>query len=331
MREFKMPSLGAEMEWGRLIEWKVKVGDRIKKQDIIAIVETDKSAIEIETWEPGLVEKLITQPGQRVPVGTVMALIKEDPPILTPGPPPDSSISNAPSPDISSAKLSFTNSPLAKLPLAESSDKEKRQSVIANAMSLSKREIPHYYLQKEIDLRAALEWLERRNRQLSVDKRLIPSILLMKAVARSAWEHSDFNGFWREGEYRPSPEVHLGIVISLRTGGLVAPALLKADKLSLDEMMSSLTDLVTRARTGRLRSSEVSEASITITNLGDTGADSVFGVIYPPQVAILGFGRISSYQKVVTTLSGDHRVSDGHRGSHFLNSIQHWLHRPEDL
>jgi pyruvate dehydrogenase E2 component (dihydrolipoamide acetyltransferase) len=106
--------------------------------------------------------------------------------------------------------------------------------------------------------------------------------------------------------------------------------------------MEALRDLVTRARSGKLRSSEVSDASITVTNLGDQGVDEVFGVIYPPQVALVGFGRIVErpwasegllgVRPVVrATLSADHRVSDGHEGARFLAVIERLLNAPETL
>jgi pyruvate dehydrogenase E2 component (dihydrolipoamide acetyltransferase) len=94
--------------------------------------------------------------------------------------------------------------------------------------------------------------------------------------------------------------------------------------------MQSLTDLVKRARAGSLRSSEMSDPTITVTNLGEGGVETVFGVIYPPQVALVGFGGIRQ-QSVVASLAADHRVSDGHRGSLFLAEIAKLLQEPGKL
>jgi len=99
---------------------------------------------------------------------------------------------------------------------------------------------------------------------------------------------------------------------------------------------------VARARAGTLRSSEMSDPTITVTNLGDKGVDAVFGVIYPPQVALIGFGRptqrvcvIDGGIRVMTTvhatLSADHRASDGHRGALFLTAINELLQQPDLL
>lgn len=76
MIEFKLPSLGADMDEGKLIEWKVKPGDPVTRGSIIAVVDTSKSAIDVESWQDGTVQALITQPGETIAVGTVMALLR---------------------------------------------------------------------------------------------------------------------------------------------------------------------------------------------------------------------------------------------------------------
>ncbi len=213
---------------------------------------------------------------------------------------------------------------------------------IAAAMSRSKREIPHYYLADEINLEAALGWLTARNAQRSIDERVLPAVLLLKAVGLAAQKFGEFNGFWREEGFEPATGVHVGVGISLRGGGLVAPAIHDVPEKKLDELMDDLTDLVARARSFSLRSSEMSDPTITVTNLGDQGVDSVFGVIYPPQVAIVGFGRPAQRVRVIdngirivptvqATLAGDHRASDGHRGALFLTAINELLGEPDLL
>lgn len=216
-----------------------------------------------------------------------------------------------------------------------------RQSIAA-AMSRSKREIPHYYLADEIVLETALRWLTDRNSGRSVAGRILPAALQLKAVALAAHRFGEFNGFWRDDEFQPAADVHVGVAISLRGGGLVAPAIHNAADKTLDELMGNLTDLVARARSGSLRSSEMTDPSITVTNLGDQGVETVFGVIYPPQVALVGFGRptqrvcaidggIRISPAVRATLAADHRASDGHRGALFLAAIRELLQQPHLL
>ena len=227
--------------------------------------------------------------------------------------------------------------------LAQPQDRAtEMRRAIAAAMARSKREIPHYYLASDIPLGRATRWLASRNEARPVTERVIMAVLLLKAVALALKKYPELNGFFRDGAFQPGPGIHLGVAISLRQGGLIAPAIRDADKKSLDELMQGLTDLVARARALTLKSSEISDPTITVTNLGEQGAGLVHGVIYPPQVALVGFGKVSerpwaeSGQLFVTpvvtaTLSADHRVSDGHRGALFLGEAARLLQEPEKL
>jgi pyruvate dehydrogenase E2 component (dihydrolipoamide acetyltransferase) len=215
------------------------------------------------------------------------------------------------------------------------------REAIGALMARSKREIPHYYLQLDIDMSRALEWLHEATLARSLNARLLSSALLLRAVARAAAEIPEMNGFWVDRAFNPGAGIHVGVAISLRGGGLIAPALHDADRKTLDEIMAGVRDLVQRARAGRLRSSEMSDPTITVTNLGERGVDLVHGVIYPPQVALVGFGAVRErpwaadgmlgVRPIVTaTLAADHRASDGHAGGRFLTLIDRKLQRPEE-
>ncbi|WP_348813903.1 dihydrolipoamide acetyltransferase family protein [Flavobacterium maritimum] len=384
MIEFLMPSLGADMEDGTLIEWKKKPGDPVKRGDIIAEVETQKGLIEIEVFDEGTIAELLIQEGTKVPVGTVMALIsptavaletkKEEPITLQP-------IEEKIAQPIVREKIEAKHikaSPLAKRIAAEnhidlqqikgtgpegaitkedvehalaqgtSFEKEKTtepavliRSAVAAAMSKSNREIPHYYLEKKIDLTKALKWLQEANSLRKIASRLLPVVLFIKATAKSLKGFPDLNATWDNG-LQQKKDINIGFVISLRNGGIIVPAIHQADLKSIDEIMEALNDIIPRARALKLRSSELSDSTITITSMGDGGADLVFGVIYPPQVAIVGFGSISEQpfaeagmlgiRSVVTvTLAGDHRATDGLTGSRFLNVLNKNLQNPESL
>ena len=212
---------------------------------------------------------------------------------------------------------------------------------IGTLMARSKREIPHYYLSTTIDLSAPVGWLADANAARPVTERLLPAALLLKATALAVHDVPAMNGFWDDG-FRPSTAVHLGVAISLRGGGLVAPAIHDADQLALASLMAALRDLVQRTRAGTLRNSEMSDPTITVSNLGDQGVEEVFGVIYPPQVALVGFGKILQRPwaadgmlgvrpTVRATLAGDHRVSDGRDGARFLAAVDRLLQNPEAL
>jgi pyruvate dehydrogenase E2 component (dihydrolipoamide acetyltransferase) len=188
----------------------------------------------------------------------------------------------------------------------------------------------------------ALAWLEAENLQRSVSERLLYSVLLLKAVALAIHDVPEMNGFWTDNAFQPSEAIHLGVAISLRQGGLIAPAIHDVDKKTLDEIMRDLKDLVKRTRAGVLRSSEISDPTITVTSLGEQGVETVFGVIYPPEVALVGFGKINQQPwatdgmlgaraVIHASLAADHRASDGHRGGRFLAAIDRLLQEPEKL
>jgi pyruvate dehydrogenase E2 component (dihydrolipoamide acetyltransferase) len=221
-------------------------------------------------------------------------------------------------------------------------DAAQMRQAIAAAMSRSKREIPHYYLAETVDFAAAQAWLDHWNRDRLPQDRLLSAVLLLKATALALRDVPQLNGFFENGQFRPGHGIHIGWAIALRGGGLVAPAIHHADQKTLPELMSALRDLVQRARAGGLRSSELTDPTITVSSLGDRGAASVWGVIYPPQVAIVGFGRVLSQPWVVdgqvlprpvvnASLAADHRASDGHLGGQLLVAIHRALQTPQDL
>jgi pyruvate dehydrogenase E2 component (dihydrolipoamide acetyltransferase) len=387
MIEFKLPSLGADMDEGTLLEWKVGVGDAVKKGQVVAVVDTAKAAVDVECWQEGTVGELIAEVGQKMPVGTVMARLRE---AGEPAPAAAAAAGAAPTPapapalrrmispaarkhaqekgvdldkvvgtgphgavtleDVERAAAVARPAPAvapaaaAAGPAGKATDKAaEMRKAIAAAMARSKREIPHYYVAEDIPLEKALAWLQAENAKRPMAERLLPAALLLKAVAVALKRYPELNGYVRDGAFVPADRINLGVAISLRQGGLIAPALLDAAALPLTQLMQGLADLVARTRAGSLKSSEMSEATITVTNLGDQGSQAVFGVIYPPQVALVGFGRVverpwadeagglKRAPVVTASLAADHRVSDGHRGALFLRELSELLQHPEDL
>jgi pyruvate dehydrogenase E2 component (dihydrolipoamide acetyltransferase) len=382
MAEFRMPMLGADMEAGTLVEWLKRPGDAVRHGDIVAVVDTQKGAIEIEVFEDGIVRQLVVQPGEKVPVGTVLAMIDgAGSPAAAPGPTPLVEERAAPplpgvqapsaeTPSVSRLRASpaarqaaravgvdlaavsgtgpggaitvadVERAAASKAPVPDRS--AAMRAAIAAAMTRSKREIPHFYLSSTIEMTRVEAWLTAENAQRAVAERLLPVVLLLKAVARGLADVPELNGFWMNEAFRKGSGIHVGCAISLRGGGLVAPALHDVDKKPLSTLMAELRDLINRARTGSLRSSELSDSTITVTNLGDMGVESTYGVIFPPQVALVGFGKVTRRPWAVgdivavrplmtTTLSADHRAVDGHRGGLFLSALDRALQEPEHL
>lgn len=417
MGEFRMPSLGADMETGKLVEWLVVSGQRVRRGDIVAMVETQKGLFEVEVFADGVMGELLVQPGQTVPVGTVLATIDngvagtgEKPPApadsaaARAGAEPETAASEpttgtgvpvpaatpgriACSPSArqlalelgvdlatvtgtgphgvigrgdveAAARAAGTKPPVPAEPVssapAEPSDKKAAdkpaptaamkamRQAIAAAVSRSNREIPHYYLESEIDLSRPLKWLEEENRKRSLRERILPVALLVKAVALALREVPELNGFWQNDQLEVRPDIHIGFAVALRQGGLISPAVHHVDHLGVGEVMERLVDLIERTRTGHLRGSEMTDATVSVTSLGDRGVRTVYGVIYPPQVALIGFGRISERpwaedgmlgvrRCVTATLAADHRATDGHQGALFLEALNRHLHLPETL
>ncbi|HSN36893.1 MAG TPA: 2-oxo acid dehydrogenase subunit E2 [Arthrobacter sp.] len=454
MADFLMPSLGADMEHGKIVEWLVKPGDYVRRGDLVAVVDTDKTVMDVESFQEGVVAELLVDLGETVPIGTPLARITQTPAEVgvplreAPAPPVragagagapaeaaagavtsqaavgdappiappvrhlahrlgvdtakirgtgkggaitradvERAVAAVPSPagrvraaprarrlaaelgvdlsavsgtgpdgaltvaDVQHAAGSAAAAPQEPaVPVAPAGGKTTEagervaslRRAIGALMSRSKKTIPHYYLSTTLDLSAAVNWMQSVNAQRPVASRLVPSALLLKAAALAAKEVPEVNGFFDDGGFRPSASVHLGVAVALRQGGLVAPAIHDADTLAVDELMEQLRDLVGRARAGRLQRAEMADPTITVTNLGDLGVESVFGVIYPPQVAMVGFGRVMEQPwarngllgvrpAVIASLSADHRVSDGLRGGRYLTRIDELLQKPEEL
>jgi pyruvate dehydrogenase E2 component (dihydrolipoamide acetyltransferase) len=409
---FRMPSLGSDMEAGTLIEWVRRPGDRLRKGDVIAVVETQKGAIEVEVFHDAIMRRALIQPGETVPVGTAMAELepleaaaaagvatapgKAAPPgkraaaatAAAPGRPevsaeqahpgaPEAAGPAAPGPTgarvhaspaarrlaaargmllagltgsgpdgaITLADVAAAGGPSAgpsKPAAGAGLDLGEMRKAIAAAMSRSKREIPHYYLSHDIDLTPAADWLAARNAGLPPAERLLMVVLFIKAVAVTLPRFPELNGFDRGGRFEPAHAVNVGTATAIRGGGLIAPAIHDAGQLDLATLMERLRDLVARVRAGGLRAAELSDPTITVTSLGERGVDRLYGIIHPPQVAIVGFGtprprpwvvggEVVPRTIVTATLAADHRHSDGHRGALFLAALAQRLQEPDTL
>ncbi len=384
MGEFRMPSLGADMEAGTLVEWLKAPGDRVARGDIIAVVETQKGAIEIEVFEDGTLDRTLVEVGAKVPVGTPLAVIRATgeaaaevakapapipapkPEAPKPKPAPRAEPSRAPEagarlritpaafraaeklgldperlrairgtgPDgaitLGDIEAAAEAAPEAPGPMTE------MRAAIAAAMARSKREIPHYYLAQSVDLTRASDFLTAANAGRAPENRLLLGVMFLSSVVRAAQDYPEFNGHFIDGAFRPAPKIHAAMAVALRGGGLVAPAILDSGDCDLDTLMTRMRDTLGRVRAGRFRARELSEATITVTSLGERGVETLFGVIQPPQVAIVGFGspaerpvvqdgKLAAALTTTVTLAADHRVSDGHRGALFLRAIDRHL------
>lgn len=422
------------MEEATILQWRVSPGAAVAKGDIVALIDTEKSEIELEIWDTGTIVDLVVTEGEVVRVGAPLARLsvtdasippaaslprlapRPTPPSMEPlprerlgpgaatpslrrpahqpavhsplvrrlaenahlalsdvvGTGPGDSITRA---DVERRARRVPASPLARrlaadrnLDLAAVAGSGPDSAVlatdlppetapepgptpskattmriaIANLMTRSNREIPHYHLAQDIGLAAAMAWLETTNSEVGVARRILPAALLLRASALALAKHPELNGFWGNDGFQPGEGVQLGVAVSIRGRGLIAPAIIDADSLALPDLMAALRDLVNRARAGQLKGSEMSSATATVTNLGDRGPDLVHGVIHPPQVTLIGFGRITqrpvvvdgtivAHPVVTATLAADHRATDGDRGARLLSTIDQLLQKPDRL
>lgn len=446
MGMFTMPSLGADMDEGTLLEWLVKPGDAVHKGEVIAVVDTAKSAIDVEAFETGVIAELLIEPGTLVPVGTPLARIEASehgdtarvaqpvgddargvadrqaeqvagesaaptsapprlsPPIrhllhqyglepsAVPGSGPGGQITRQdvlaaagegsaggpaavthdipelPPPPVPPSRPRITprarrlagqrgidlaalaashpdrvvtgaDVPLARRPAVDRT--AAMRAATAALMGRAAREIPHYYVVHTYDLTDALEWLRQSNAAVKPRERVLPAVLFLRAAVIAATKVPALNGHWVE-EFTPADGVDLGIAVATRTGGLVTPRIVGAQDLDLHGLMAHLTDLVKRAKAGRLKAGELQPGSITVSSLADGGPDTLYGVIYPPQVALVGIGGLAQRPWVVdgqltvrstvtVTLAADHRATDGRTGARFLTAFGQALTHPEEL
>jgi pyruvate dehydrogenase E2 component (dihydrolipoamide acetyltransferase) len=390
MIEFRLPSLGADMDEGKLLQWLVKPGDAVHNGQVIAVVDTAKAAIDVECWNEGVVHALLVEPDTTIAVGTPILILREAgetaeqldaqlavkperaPHVETAAVQRTQATADTSGPAIAPrrhispaarklaedlgvdiervagtgadgavllADVALAGKAAVETTAALPSKGDQMRQTIAAAMSRANREIPHYYLAEDILLDRASAWLAERNATRSLQDRLLMAAVLLKAVAIALERYPQFNGYWKEDSFVPGAGINVGVAVSLRQGGLVAPAISNTHLLDLTALTQSLLDVVKRARAGSLRSSEMTEATITVTNLGDQGVGAVFGVINPPQVALVGFGRIvqrpwviadsvGSATVVTASLSADHRVTDGHVGGRFLAAVRDLLQEP---
>ena len=380
MIELRMPSFGADMDAARFVQWHVQPGQALKRGDVVAVVETQKGAIDVELWHDGTMARLVAQSGQEIPVGELLAVLAgegEDWKTLAAEP-----VASPPTPTAEALPAQPLAPPAPTAPPPPASDRARvspaarqraqalgvdiealanqtggravtladvehaattattttpargtaMRAAIGAAMARSWREIPHYHVGCEIVVEAPLRALEAFNRERPVAERVLFAALLLRAVAQAVADTPTLNGRFENGVFQPADAVHLGVVTSLRGGGLVVPTVHDAHRLWLSELMAALRAVMERARTGQLRSSDLADSTLSVSHLGDLGAESVQGVIYPPQVALVGLGRVALRPAVVdgqvvaartlhASLAGDHRVSDGLVGSRFLAAL----------
>jgi pyruvate dehydrogenase E2 component (dihydrolipoamide acetyltransferase) len=209
--------------------------------------------------------------------------------------------------------------------------------VIAGRMTASLRDSAQLTMMSEVDVTDLVRMRISRRRETGasyVD-------LLVRACATALHAHPRLNASVQGDEIRTYRRVNIGIAVAV-DDGLIVPVLTDVACRSLEDIAASSRDLIDRARAARLEPAELAGATFTVTNLGGYGVDAFTPILDPPQVAILGVGRISErpahqaegldWRKLVTlSLTVDHRAVDGAPGAQFLQTLAATLMQPAAL
>jgi pyruvate dehydrogenase E2 component (dihydrolipoamide acetyltransferase) len=341
-----MPALGMNQETGRLLQWFRKEGESVTKGEALMEVETDKATVEIEAPASGVLAGVTARPGDQVPVGQPIAFILlpgEAPPAAAKAPPPRGDGGASPKArrlaaergvDLTSVRGSGPGGAVKAVDVPAPSAPERAASGVWETMARrtteSWQQVPHFYLEREVDAGRLLSW---RTAAARADEAVTITDLLVRLAAAVLPRHPHVNG--------GLPDAHVGVAVAVEDG-LVVPVIRDAGRLSLAQITVARRQLVERARAGKLRPEDMQGGTFTISNLGMHAVDAFTAIVNQPQAAILAVGRIA--ERVVAvggapsvrpalrlTVSFDHRQVDGARGAAFLTDLGDLIEEPAAL
>jgi pyruvate dehydrogenase E2 component (dihydrolipoamide acetyltransferase) len=350
------------MTEGSVTTWLKQPGEPIQKGEALFTVETDKVEMEVESTASGYLQSVLVSVGQMVKVGTVIAKVGETPEAITPTQP--EALKDFTSPrarrlarelgvELSEVKPArgtriveedvrrhFEHSARPAPAAAEQRSTIASRAKIAERLSASFREAPHFYLAADVNaselvrLRAhVLDAIQKR-----AGARVTYTDFFAMALARSLADHPGLNAFWRDGNIVKNASVDVGIAVQ-SDEALLVPVIRKADTLNLEEIAKQRNGLAEKARKGSLTVRDVEGGSATLSNLGPYGVDWFQAILNPPQSVIVSTGRIAKRPWAVddrieirdaltVTVSADHRVIDGVAAARFLGRLKELLENP---
>ena len=404
-----MPALEMAQETGKLLAWRKKEGEAVKKGEPLLEIETDKAVVEIEAPGDGILASVTAHEGAVIPVGETIAWLVaagEKAPALkaiaapsaratsvTPvtertasaaargaadamaatqtssqispkarrlakelgvatsglsGTGPDGTITaedvQAAADAKKSAASSATANPPSSTPSAAAQPSESLSQIarlMAERMTQSWTTVPHFFLTRDVDCTALMAAHKRFGPAVekSNGARLTITDLLIAAIARAIAKHPVMNSSWTGTSIRRNPEINISLAMAVKDG-VVGAVIHKADSAKLGDISTQRRDLAERARANRLRPTDISGGTFTISNLGMYQVGAFVAIITPPQAATLAVGTIAdrvvpvngrpAIRPMMTmTLSSDHRILDGARAAEFLTTLSEALQKPD--
>ncbi|HEX9133514.1 MAG TPA: dihydrolipoamide acetyltransferase family protein [Ktedonobacteraceae bacterium] len=372
--EILLPQWGMGMHEGTIVQWLKKEGESVNEGEPLVEVEAEKVTSVVEAVRSGVLLRVLVAEGTSVPVRTTLCLIGAPgeviPEVETAPTPIETRSEPRPISELSAAQVQIT--PVARRlarehgidlglvqgtgPRGRITEEDVRRAIESGAISKS-QVIPlagirsviaqrmHESLQTMAQVTLITEAdvtnLEQLREELKPQFDLTYTDLIVKAVAQALTEHLRLNA-WVEGEnIRLLRSIHVGVAVALEDG-LVVPVVHDADRKSLREIAQESQRLAHHAREGKLTREEVADGTFTVTNLGMYGVDAFTPIINPPEVAILGIGRIFEkptrgpqevvWRRMLTlSLTFDHRAVDGAPAAAFLQAICKQLETPASL
>lgn len=321
--EFRFPDIGEGTDSGELLEWHVSEGQEVREDDPLAEVETDKARVTIPCPTTGRVLELRGAPGDRLPVGEVMAVFEPAVPI----PAPVAGLA-------ASAGRATTARPPARadqiIPL------RGVRRTVARTMTEAWRTIPHIIDFREADATGLLAWQARLR-----DITITPLLLRIAVEALRAHPYVNASIDLEREEITLHRDYNIGIATAT-PDGLIVPVVRGADAMSVAELGHAVAEVTRAARERRLRPEQLTGGTFTVSNYGSLGGWLGTPIIRPGEVAILGVGRVQERPVarggqvvvrpiVALAVSGDHRVLDGHTLGAFVSDVVALVEDPAAL
>ncbi len=355
MWKIQIPKTESKVEEATLFKWHKKEGDKVIKGELVAEIETFKAAVEINSPAAGIIYKILIKEGETVPVNTVIAILIEEGEEISPEDIKpflrnqkvegvslkEEKIKIAPiarrlalekGVDLSLINGSGPAGAITKKDIEEylSKIEEKTnftikevgkligvQKIIAERLTHGYKNIPQFTLCRKIDVSSVLNLKKDYNAQLNHHLSLIDFII--KALVIALKKLPEFNAVFEGENYKFIKEININLAIATERG-LMVPVLNNLERKDIFEIAQIRKDITNKALKGKLQPQDFEGGTFTITNLGLQDIEYFNPTINPPQVAILGMGKLEK-MSLPLSLSMDHRIIDGAKGADFLQLL----------